>query len=90
MPFTVIMPNNLFQYDDVPISNCGEKTLPTADRRHRPKPVEARDVADAITVALTQAGHEFHKYPLVGLEALTGQDVAEIYTHYLGRNPLYR
>jgi uncharacterized protein YbjT (DUF2867 family) len=90
MPFTVIMPNNLFQYDLTYRSAIVEK-------KHYPQPigdiglnrVDARDVSDAIIAALTQAGHEFHKYPLVGLEALTGQDVAQIYSHYLGDEILY-
>jgi len=90
MAFTLIMANNFFQNDLVyresileegvylqPIGNIGINR------------VDARDIADAVVTALTQTGHEFHCYPLIGVEALTGQDIAEIYSRSLGREIRY-
>lgn len=90
MPFTLIMPNNFFQND----LRYREAIL---ERRIYPQPigdiglnrVDVRDIADAVVNALTQSGHEFQCYPLVGVEALLGQDVAEIYSHYLRREIRY-
>ena len=90
MPSTVIMANNLFQNDLV----CRESML---EEGIYPQPigdiglnrVDVRDVADAIVATLTQAGHEFHYYPLIGVEVLTGQDVADIYSPALGREICY-
>jgi uncharacterized protein YbjT (DUF2867 family) len=90
MAFTLIMANNFFQNDLVyresilekgvylqPIGNIGINR------------VDARDIADAMVTALTQTGHEFHCYPLIGVEALTGQDIADIYSRSLGREIRY-
>jgi len=90
MPFTVIMTNNLFQNDLV----CRESIL---EEGIYPQPigdiglnrVDIRDLADAAVTTLTQTGHEFHCYPLIGVEVLTGQDVAEIYSRALGREIRY-
>ena len=51
--------------------------------------VDVRDIADAVVATLTQTGHEFHCYPLIGAEVLSGQDVADIYTRSLGREIRY-
>jgi hypothetical protein len=51
--------------------------------------VDVRDIADAAVTSLTQAGHEFHCYPLIGGEVVTGQDVADIYSRSLGREIRY-
>ena len=48
-----------------------------------------RDIADAVVATLTQTGHEFHCYPLIGAEVLTGHDMADIYTRSLGREIRY-
>ena len=90
MAFTLIMANNCFQNDLVyresileegvylqPIGNIGINR------------VDARDIADAMVTTLTQTGHEFHCYPLIGVEALTGQDIADIYSRSLGREIRY-
>ena len=90
MAFTLIMANNFFQNDLVyresildegvysqPIGNIGLNR------------VDVRDIADAVVTTLTQTGHEFHCYPLIGAEVLTGQDVADIYARALGREIRY-
>jgi uncharacterized protein YbjT (DUF2867 family) len=86
MAFTLIMANNFFQNDLV----YGESII---DKGIYPQPigdiglnrVDVRDIADAVVTTLTQTGHEFHCYPLIGVEVLTGQDVADIYSRSLGR-----
>jgi uncharacterized protein YbjT (DUF2867 family) len=90
MAFTGIMANNFFQNDLVyresilkegiypqPIGNIGLNR------------VDVRDIADAVVATLTQTGHEFLCYPLIGPAVLTGQDVADIYTRSLGREIRY-
>ena len=90
MAFTVIMANNFFQNDLVYRKSILEEGI-------YPQPiwdiglnrVDARDIADAVVATLTQTGHEFHCYPLIGAEVLSGQDVADIYTRTLGRDIRY-
>ena len=90
MAFTVIMANNFFQNDLVYRESILEEGI-------YPQPigdiglnrVDVRDIADAVVATLTQTGHEFHCYPLIGAEVLSGQDVADIYTRTLGREIRY-
>ncbi len=90
MAFTVIMANNFFQNDLAYRESILEEGI-------YPQPIgdiglnriDVRDIADAVVATLTQTGHEFHCYPLIGVEVLTGQDVANIYTRSLGREVRY-
>jgi uncharacterized protein YbjT (DUF2867 family) len=85
MAFTVIMANNFFQNDLVyreSILKEGIYPQPIGDIGLNR--VDVRDIADAVVATLTQTGHEFHCYPLIGAEVLSGQDVADIYTRTLG------
>ena len=90
MAFTLIMANNFFQNDLMYRESILEEGI-------YPQPigdiglnrVDVRDLADAVVTTLTQTGHEVHCYPLIGLEVLTGQDVADIYTRSLGREIRY-
>ena len=90
MAFTLIMANNFFQNDLLYRESILEEGI-------YPQPIgdiglnriDVRDLADAVVTTLTQTGHEFHCYPLIGLEVLTGQDVADIYTRSLGREIRY-
>jgi uncharacterized protein YbjT (DUF2867 family) len=90
MAFTVIMANNFFQNDLVyreSILKEGIYPQPIGDIGLNR--VDVRDIADAVVATLTQTGHEFHCYPLIGAEVLSGQDVAETYSRALGRNVRY-
>lgn len=90
MAFTVIMANNFFQNDLMyreSILKEGIYPQPIGDIGLNR--VDVRDVADAVVATLTQTGHEFHCYPLIGAEVLTGQDLADIYTRSLGREIRY-
>ena len=90
MAFTVIMANNFFQNDLVyreSILKEGIYPQPIGDIGLNR--VDVRDIADAVVTTLTQTGHEFHCYPLIGVEVLTGKGLAEIYTRSLGREIRY-
>jgi uncharacterized protein YbjT (DUF2867 family) len=90
MAFTVIMANNFFQNDLLyreSILEEGVYPQPIGDIGLNR--VDVRDIADAVVATLTQTGHEFHCYPLIGAEALSAQDVADIYTRTLGREIRY-
>ena len=88
--FTVIMANNFFQNDLVyreSILKEGIYPQPIGDIGLNR--VDVRDIADAVVATLTQTGHEFHCYPLIGAEVLSGQDMADIYARTLGREIRY-
>ena len=90
MAFTVIMANNFFQNDLVyreSILKEGIYPQPIGDIGLNR--VDVRDIADAVVATLTQTGHEFHCYPLIGAEVLSGQDVADIYTRALGKAEMF-
>jgi uncharacterized protein YbjT (DUF2867 family) len=90
MAFTLIMANNFFQNDLLYRESILEEGIyPQPIGNIGLNRVDVRDLADAVVTTLTQTGHEFHCYPLIGLEVLTGQDVANIYTHSLGREIRY-
>jgi len=90
MPFTLIMANNFFQNDLMYRESILEEGL-------YPQPigdiglnrVDVRDIADAVVNTLTQSGHEFQCYPVIGMEVLTGQEVADIYRRSLGHEIRY-
>jgi len=90
MAFTLIMANNFFQNDLVYRDSILEEGIypqPIGDIGMNR--VDVRDIADAAVTSLTQAGHEFHCYPLIGVDVLTGQGVADIYSRSLGREIRY-
>lgn len=90
VPFTLILANNFFQNDLVyrdSILEEGVYLQPIGDIGLNR--VDVRDIADAVVTTLTQTGHEFHCYPLIGVEVLTGQDMADIYSRSLRREIRY-
>ena len=90
MAFTLIMANNFFQNDlwyREAILEDGVYPQPIGEIGLNR--VDVRDIADAVVSTLTQSGHEVHCYPLIGVEVLTGQDVADIYSRALGREIRY-
>ncbi len=90
MAFTLIMANNFFQNDLAyreSILKEGIYPQPIGDIGLNR--IDVRDIADAVIASLTQTGPEFHCYPLIGVEALTGQDAANIYTRSLEREVRY-
>jgi uncharacterized protein YbjT (DUF2867 family) len=88
--FTILRPNSFFQNDlrareaiyvhgvyPHPIGMVGVSA------------VDVRDIADAAVHALTEDGHAGQTYPLNGPRALTGDDVARIYSSHLKREVRY-
>jgi uncharacterized protein YbjT (DUF2867 family) len=90
LTFTILRPNNFYQND---------YWFEEAIREHGvyPQPigtvglsrVDTRDVAQAAVNALTQPGHENETYALVGPDALTGPDCAQIYADLLEQDVTY-
>lgn len=89
MEWSLLQPNNFYQNDywfrdaimhgiyPQPIGGVGLSR------------VDVRDIAEGAVIALTQSGHEGRSYVLAGPEALTGDDVAAVYTRHLGREVRY-
>lgn len=88
--WTFICPNSFYQNDchfreallqhgvyPQPLGNTG------ANR------VDVRDIADAAVTVLLDSGHEGETYPLVGPDALTGEETARIWGRHLGREIRY-
>lgn len=90
IPFTLIMPNNFFQNDlwfRQAILEHGVYPQPIGSRGV--SRVDVRDIGEAAVRALLEPGHEGRAYPLVGPEALTGEDVARDWSRALGRTVRY-
>jgi uncharacterized protein YbjT (DUF2867 family) len=88
--YTLIEPNNFFQNDlwyQRPITRLGIYPLPIGSVGV--SRVDVHDIADAAVNALTRPGHDGRTYPLVGPEALTGEQVAEIWSGALSREVKY-
>ena len=51
--------------------------------------VDVRDIADATVNALLDDGHEGNRYPVVGPQVLTGENVARVWSEHLGRPITY-
>ena len=89
VPWVTIEPNHYFQNDlwlrrsleagvyPAPLGGVG---------LHR---VDARDIADATVNALLDDGHEGIRYPVVGPQLLTGEDVVRTWSEHLGREIEY-
>lgn len=88
--WTILRPSNFFQ-NDLWLRDA------LLQRRVYPQPlgdvgvsrVDTRDIAELAAIALTQAGHEARTYDVVGPRALTGAQVAEIWSAALGRTIAY-
>ncbi len=90
IPYTILRPNNFFQNDlalkdtimqyglyPVPLGSVGVSR------------VDVRDIADCAVNALTSPGFEGRTYSIHGPDPLTGNDIARIYSRYLGRAVRY-
>lgn len=90
VPHTLIRPNNFFQNDFMirdAILEHGVYAQPIGfvglSR------VDVRDIAEATVNALLEPGHEGRVYPLVGPEAVTGPEAAELWAEALDREVAY-
>ena len=90
VPWVTIMPNNFFQNDawfQQPLQELGSYPQPIGGVGL--SRVDVRDIADALSRAVSDDGHEGQRYPLVGADVLTGTRVAELWAEHLGRDVRY-
>lgn len=88
--WTIVRPSNFFQNDywfrDA-ILQYGVYPQPLGDLGV--SRVDARDIAEISALALVKDGHQGKTYDVVGPRALTGADVAEIWSHAVGKPVAY-
>jgi uncharacterized protein YbjT (DUF2867 family) len=80
IPWVTIEPNHYFQNDLMVVEAMQEmQVYPMPIGSRGLTRVDVRDIADATVNALLDDGHEGNRYPVVGPETLTGEDVAEVW-----------
>jgi len=88
--YTILRPNNFFQNDlwlKSPIMQYSVYPQPIGGKGVNR--VDVRDIADCAISALMKPGHEGRTYGIHGPDALTGEQIARIYTKHLGREVRY-
>jgi uncharacterized protein YbjT (DUF2867 family) len=92
VPYTLLRPGffmqNLSGTHAEDIVRYGEIIVPAGEGRT--SFLDARDIAEAAAVVLTEPGHEGQAYTLTGAEALTYGEAAAILTKALGQTIAYR
>lgn len=90
MEYTILRPTNFYQNDlwirEAIVAN-GIYPQPIGNRGVNR--VDVHDIADAAVSALTEPGHNGRIYNICGPENLTGNEVAKVYSRYLGREVRY-
>jgi len=89
-PFTIVEPNNFFQNDLWFLQAArdqGEYLQPIGQIGL--SRVDLRDIALAMSNAVTDEKHQYKVYPLVGPEPLTGEKTAKILSEILGKKVIY-
>ena len=90
IPWVTIEPNHFFQNDLLLREPIMEMQLyPTPIGGIGLTRVDARDIADATVAALLDDGHEGLRYPIVGPETLTGEDVVDAWGEALDGTVVY-
>jgi uncharacterized protein YbjT (DUF2867 family) len=88
--YTILRPNHFFQNDLSLIGIImGFGVYPSPVGKLGISRIDARDIGDAAVNALTGSGFEGQIYSLHGADALTGRDMARIYSKYAGRDVRY-
>lgn len=90
VPYTILRPNNFFQNDLAvrdPIMKYGIYTTPLGSRGLNR--VDVRDIADCAVNALTRPGFDGRIFAVHGPDTLKGNDIARIYSKYVGRDVRY-
>ncbi len=90
IPYTVLRPNNFYQNDywfKDALLQYGVYPQPLGDVGV--SRVDVADIAETAAITLTQDGHEGKTYNLVGPDALTGAQVAAIWSETLGTTITY-
>ncbi len=86
---TILRPNNFYQNDlgMLDAIRAGFYPQPMGGiGLHR---VDARDIAEAAAIALTETGHAGRTYSIVGPESFTSEQTAAVYAHHLGKPVVY-
>jgi len=63
--------------------------LPLPIKNGKYAPVSVADVGEAIAAVLIESGHENKEYELTGPETLSGNDIAKIFSEFLGKPVKY-
>ena len=90
LPFTIIRPNYFYQNDAAlrdTIVKTGVYPVPLGTTGI--SAVDVRDIAEAAAIALTGNGHLGKTYNLIGPDILSGDKVASIWSHVLGKRIRY-
>ena len=88
--YTILRPNNFFQ-NDLALKDTIMQYglyLPPLGKIGLNR-VDVRDIAECAVHALTGQGFEGQTYTLHGPDTLTGNDIARIYSQYVGRDVRY-
>jgi uncharacterized protein YbjT (DUF2867 family) len=86
LPFTMLRPNGFFQNF---LGNAGR--IKTQSAFHAPagemkfSVVDVRDIAAVAAHVLTEPGHEWQRYTITGPAAISHTEIAERFSHVLGR-----
>lgn len=83
--YTILRPNNFYQNDLGMLGAVRAGFYPQPMGGIGLHRVDVRDIAEAAAIALTEPGHNGKTYPLVGPEAFTGKQTAEVYARHLGQ-----
>jgi uncharacterized protein YbjT (DUF2867 family) len=90
LPFTMLRPNGFFQNF---LGNAG--SIRTQSAFYAPagemkfSAVDARDIAAVAAHVLTEPGHEWQRYTITGPAAISHTEIAERFSHVLGRTINY-
>jgi uncharacterized protein YbjT (DUF2867 family) len=90
LPFTIIRPNYFYQ-NDLTLKDAltGAGVYPMPLGTTGVSAVDVRDVAEAAAIALTGDGHLGKTYNVIGPDILSGDKVASIWSHLLGKQIRY-
>ena len=90
LPFTIIRPNYFYQNDLTikdALTKAGVYPMPLGTTGV--SAVDVRDVAEAEAIALTGDGHIGKTYNVIGPDILSGDKIASIWSHLLGKQIRY-
>ena len=87
--YTILRPNYFFQNDLGLVKAIRAGVYPAPSGNIGTQRVDARDIAEAAAITLTESGHLGKTYALVGPRAWTGAEIAALLTQHLGKPVVY-